>query len=443
MYNIKKVFHFFYFMIFVLALGLAGCGGGSGSSSSGSGIVLNITDAPVFDEDIAAVWVRFTQVIVKPSNDASDLIVVDVVNDAGDPWRDIELKSLVGGKTMLLGEVPLVAGDYSWIRLVIDPENTHIIETGGGDYLVDCSSCTESNLKLNRSFTIEAGGWIDFTIDFDLRKSITLRRPNQTREDFDYKLRPTLRILDAELASSFIHGMVTDLRTEMANPATPGDGCWVYVYEGDLNPDDVCVDDPDALPDPVVCPVAVDRRPDITAQVTTVFNDITLMDEYSYHTGFIFPGTYTVTMVCEPDDAAADEDLRFIGTSVVVADAVPGGATKDFVLEDILELTLDKSITSGDPFTIAGDVINYDYLVTNTGNVTVTGLAVSDDQVDILGSVSCPVVSLAPAISTTCTASYAVTADDVAAGSVTNTAIASGDGVISNEDMATALISVP
>jgi hypothetical protein len=39
------------------------------------------------NEDVVAVWVRFTQVIVKPSDDVSGLIVVDVVNDLCDPWQ--------------------------------------------------------------------------------------------------------------------------------------------------------------------------------------------------------------------------------------------------------------------------------------------------------------------------------------------------------------------
>ena len=118
-----------------VALLAAGCGGSdsSNSDSSGQGVLaLRITDAPVNDADIAEVWVRFTQVIIHPA-DGRDNIVHDVEDDSDPnnvlPYREIELKSLVGGKTSLLGDIPLDAGEYSWIRLVIDPENTRIVET--------------------------------------------------------------------------------------------------------------------------------------------------------------------------------------------------------------------------------------------------------------------------------------------------------------------------
>ena len=234
-----------------MAILLTACGGGGSGSSTGSatGLTLHITDAAVDDAAIAQVWVRFTRVVLHPADGSGDITYT--VEDKSDPanirpYRDIELKSLVSGKKMLLGEIPLDAGDYSWIRLVIDPAHTHIVETSGGDYLMKCPSCTQSGFKLNRSFTIDTTGWIDFTIDFDLRKSITLTHPNAPRADYDYILRPTLRILDTALASSYIHGTVTDQRSEMVNPDTP-DTCWVYVYEGDaasITPDDIC-NDPD------------------------------------------------------------------------------------------------------------------------------------------------------------------------------------------------------
>ena len=97
-------------------------------------------------------------------------------------------------------------------------------------------------------------------------------------------------------------------------------------------------------------------------------------------------------------------------------------------------LTLAKSITSitsggisESTFKAAGDIVNYSYLLTNTGNVTLTGIGggvftVSDDQ----AVVACPAspTSLAPGDTVTCTANYTVTQADVDNGSVTNTATA-------------------
>ena len=75
-----------------------------------------------------------------------------------------------------------------------------------------------------------------------------------------------------------------------------------------------------------------------------------------------------------------------------------------------------------------GETISYSYLVTNTGNVTLTSVAVDDPT---LGPVSCPtptVRGLVPHDSETCTAdsAYTVTQQDVERGSVTDTATASG-----------------
>ena len=90
-------------------------------------------------------------------------------------------------------------------------------------------------------------------------------------------------------------------------------------------------------------------------------------------------------------------------------------------------LTLAKSITSGSPFTAAGKIVSYSYLLTNTGNVTLTGIGGGVFTVsDSLVTVACPSTptSLAPAATITCTANYIVTQADVDHGSVTNTATA-------------------
>src|SRR3989304_5368026 len=72
-----------------------------------------------------------------------------------------------------------------------------------------------------------------------------------------------------------------------------------------------------------------------------------------------------------------------------------------------------------------GDVVDYSYLVTNSGNVTLSGpFSVTDDQAS---DEACPVTaSLAPGDSITCTASHTITQTDLDDGSVTNVAFASG-----------------
>jgi hypothetical protein len=341
------------------------------------------------------------------------------------PYRDIELKSLVGGKTMLLGEIPLEAGDYEWIRLVIDPNYTHIVETSGGDYLMKCPSCTQSGFKLNRPFTIDDTGWIDFTIDFDLRKSITLSQPNKPRADFHYILRPTLRILDTTLASSYIHGIVTDQRSEPVNPATP-DACWVYVYDGDaasITPDDICLD-----PDTSICPLT--NRPLLETPV--LFDSIS--GDYTYNTGFIYPGLYTVALVCEADDPDADDDLLFMSETEVQADAIPGGALQDLALVDVPVLLLNKSLDSNADEDVsgsvtAGDTLTYLMSLFNDGNVTLTGVSVSD-PLPGLGALACISTlptspgTLAPGATLDCSADYSVQPADT---SIVNTATATSD----------------
>jgi hypothetical protein len=44
---------------------------------------------------------------------------------------------------------------------------------------------------------------VDFTIDFDAGKSITLKQRNKNPcEDYQFKLLPALRIIDTEVASA-------------------------------------------------------------------------------------------------------------------------------------------------------------------------------------------------------------------------------------------------
>ena len=130
--------------------------------------------------------------------------------------------------------------------------------------------------------------------------------------------------------------------------------------------------------------------------------------------------TYTLTQ--------ADVDAGHVANTASVAGTPPIGAvvaatdSTDSPITAGPAITLDKTAVAPSGNT-AGSTVAYSFLVTNTGNVTLTSVDVDDPKV---GPVTCPVTSLAPGASTTCTKTYTLTQADVDAGSVVNTATASG-----------------
>ncbi len=76
-------------------------------------------------------------------------------------------------------------------------------------------------------------------------------------------------------------------------------------------------------------------------------------------------------------------------------------------------------------FTAPGQAITFRYLVTNTGDVALTSIGVTDNAIGP-GGVQCPASTLAPGAGETCTRSYTTTQANVDAGSITSSATATG-----------------
>ena len=129
---------------------------------------------------------------------------------------------------------------------------------------------------------------------------------------------------------------------------------------------------------------------------------------------------------------ATDLDVGSI-TNVATAQGNPPGSATPVISDPgrgTVPAVQQPAITirkSAQPATFGkvGQVISYSYLVTNTGNVTLTGITVHEGLPG-LSAVTCPQATLAAGDSETCTASYTVTTADVAAGSIINTATAQG-----------------
>src|SRR5664280_2894284 len=85
-------------------------------------------------------------------------------------------------------------------------------------------------------------------------------------------------------------------------------------------------------------------------------------------------------------------------------------------------VSIVKTVSGTIPTSVGG-TLSWDLVVTNTGNVTLSNLVVTDTKAVVTGS---PVATLAPGVSVTLTASHILTQADVDAGSYSNQAVVTG-----------------
>jgi len=291
--------------LFSALLAINGCGGsGGGSSGAGTGTLsLQITDGPV--ETAEHVYIQFSGLEIQSADgkrttlyycqdpaDATKTVLKDSACTTLPAPKQLDLLAISGGQAdLLLDSFTLPSGHYSWIRLMVDTAGTHdsyIVVQGGADYELTIPSGMQTGLKLNRGFDVPAGGSADFTIDFDLRKSVHVTGTG------DYMLRPTLRMVDNMMVGSISGTVGASLVPGGCTPA-------VYVFEGSgVTPDDI-----DGIaPDPVS-----------TASVKLDISD----GLYKYKAAFLEAGSYTIAYTCQAalDDPAVDNALSFSGTATV------------------------------------------------------------------------------------------------------------------------------
>ncbi len=160
------------------------------------------------------------------------------------------------------------------------------------------------------------------------------------------------------------------------------------------------------------------------------------------------------------EDVNAGEVLN-TATATGTATGLPNATDDDSTTTPVAAapaLTLEK--TAGTPvdvnnsgLTDAGDTIAYSFVVTNSGNLPVNNIGITDDLLSSQDpgiTITCEASSLAPGASTNCTADmpYTITAADEAAGKVINTATSTGTdpdngGVTSNEDSTETPVTAP
>ena len=149
--------------------------------------------------------------------------------------------------------------------------------------------------------------------------------------------------------------------------------------------------------------------------IGSVFGDFVVIDGTSRIGGPFIP---VVLEVCDIEDLS--DDGSYLQDDPTVTDLCQGPS-----IALVKEGSYNGFDSNGNCIAAVGDIINYTFTVTNTGNVTLTNVIVEDPLVTISGVA---IATLAPgAIDTTSyTASYVITQQDIDAGLFTNQATATG-----------------
>jgi hypothetical protein len=283
---------------------LAGCGDSGGSGGQTGSLSLAIGDAPV--DGATEVVIVFQAVELHHAGSTRRIEF--------DEPKAVDLLAYQNGATVdLLDGVEVDAGNYQWMRLDVLAEpnlgdGSFIKFESGEQFPLYVPSGSESGLKINRPFTVAAGGITRLVADFDLRKSI-IEPPGQ---EPNYVLKPVLRLMD-ELEVGEIDGDV-DLAAlaaaQLGDGASPGDcSGGVYLFSGHgATPDDADGSADDGA-DPVV-------------YLPLEFDGINALAHY--HIAFVEAGDYSVAATCHFDVDASPEVSEYDPTA---ASGEPGFAT--------------------------------------------------------------------------------------------------------------------
>jgi hypothetical protein len=279
---------------------LAACGGDDDKQKTGT-LMLGITDAPV--DYAAEVVVQFSGVELKPAGGAP-------MSFEFTPAKTFNLLELTGTeRAMLLDGVEIPAGNYEWVRLMVDADpnvagdSYLVLEVGGEQCEIGVPSGDEVGLRLVRGFTVAAGSITDFTIDFDLRKSVVAPPGQQTVVDTcgnqAYRLKPVLRMVNnlqvGSISGTVAPGLIAaECPVDLSTPY-PGN---VYLFGpvATTDPDDaILVDDYDG----------VEADPNGDDAIASAIVD---SNTGNYTIGFVAPGKYKVAYTCDLEDVMVDAD---------------------------------------------------------------------------------------------------------------------------------------
>jgi hypothetical protein len=267
--------------VFAASAGLVACGGSSSSGETGL-LSLGVSDDPIHDVD--KVCIAFDAIELKPAGDGP-------VKPFPLPGSNVNLLDFQGMNAFpLLFEEKVDAGEYVWMRLVVNADegsngglgdssespdcagdDSYILSKDGTTHNLFIPSGDQSGLKFS-GFTVPANGSVSFTAEWDLMRSIT----EPPGLDPDVILKPRVKLVDNTKVGAVRGSVSADLAN--ADPCEPA----VYLF-ADSNVDEVDLwvgeSEASAIPSPVD-----ETNPGLGLE---------------YEIGFLLEGSYEAAFSCD------------------------------------------------------------------------------------------------------------------------------------------------
>lgn len=258
---------------------LAGCHGGSTAPANGT-LSLGVTDTPV--DGAQQVVVAFTGVTLMGPNGKQSYTF--------SKEKTLDLLNLQGNASAaLLSQKTVPAGQYQWIRLDLDLSHSYIVTNTGNQYPLTIPSGAQTGLKLVSGFTVAQGSQMNFVIDFNLRKSVTMTTTTGAGTK-TYILKPALRLINKQQVGSVSGTAASTLTVNKQAISSTSCSPAVYVYQGTgITPEGF--------------DVTVKGATAPLTSATLTLNNTT--GKYDYTVGFLAPGTYSLAVTCAANDTAS------------------------------------------------------------------------------------------------------------------------------------------
>ena len=274
--------------------GLIGCSGSGGDSPSAQArLSVSLMDAPV--DGVTAVYVKITSMWIK--REGSPAVELPLTNAP----MTVNLMALTDtNAAILVNEAVIEPGSYEWLAMDVAAErnvrDSYVMTEAGAEEEIELR-VPSNRVRLVGGFDVPPNESVELLFDWDMRKGLVYP-PGQRQ----YMLKPAFRVLDVT-AYGVLKGTIaaatvgTSLDPAINNCASDDKtdltvGNVVYVFEGDVTPDDL------------------DGTGDAVATVKATRN---AAGDYVYRT-LLEPGSYTVVFSCEAgnDDPEDGDDITFL-----------------------------------------------------------------------------------------------------------------------------------